>query len=391
VDLFEAAPFGTDQRGRVVVLTLMFVSVIIGSIPRMGKTFTLRLLLLIAALDPRAEVHAYDLKGTGDLDALAPVAHALRAGDDDEDILYALKDLRDLRSELRRRAKVIRSLPKDRCPESKVTPELASDRSLRLHPIVIGADECQVWFEHAKHGGEFEEICTDLVKRGPALGIILILATQRPDSKSLPTGISANAGVRICLRVMGQMENDMVLGTSAYKNGVRATMFALKDKGICYLSGEGETPRIVAGAYVDAPTAEVIALRGRGLRIAARTLTGYAAGQDLQAERETATVLADILAVLADSEDKLHSYVVVERLAQLRPEAYGQWVSQTSDMAPGEAKTAKATALANAIKPYGVTTVQVNRTGPNGRRENSQGIVRKAIAEALERAHGSQA
>ncbi|MEU1156480.1 hypothetical protein ABZ369_26180, partial [Streptomyces sp. NPDC005918] len=30
-----------------------------------------------------------------------------------------------------------------------------------------------------------------------------------------PTGISANASLRLCLKVMGQLENDMVLGTSA--------------------------------------------------------------------------------------------------------------------------------------------------------------------------------
>ena len=42
-----------------------------------------------------------------------------------------------------------------------------------------------------------------------ALGTILLLATQRPDKDSLPTGISANVGIRFCLRVMGQTENDM--------------------------------------------------------------------------------------------------------------------------------------------------------------------------------------
>jgi hypothetical protein len=39
---------------------------------------------------------------------------------------------------------------------------------------------------------------------------------------------------------MGQTENDMVLGTSAYKNGLRATTFGPRDKGIGYLVGAGE-------------------------------------------------------------------------------------------------------------------------------------------------------
>ncbi|MFD5429700.1 cell division protein FtsK, partial [Streptomyces sp. NPDC127084] len=246
VDLFKPVAFGTDQRGRWIEITLMYIAGIIGAIPRMGKTFLLRLLMLIAALDPRAELHTYDLKGTGDLDPVGDaVSHRHRAGEEDEDIEYALADLRALQEELRRRAKMIRSLPRDICPESKVTSVLADKKSLGLHPIVIGVDECQKWFEHEKYGKELEQICTDLVKRGPATGIVLLLATQRPDAKSLPTGISANASARWCLKVMGQVENDMVLGTSSYRRGVRATMFSWADKGICYFMGEGADARIV--------------------------------------------------------------------------------------------------------------------------------------------------
>ena len=111
VDLFKPVVFGNDQRMRDVAVTLMFASVVVGSIPRMGKTFLLRLLLLIAALDPRAELHAFDFKGTGDFGALEPVCHRYRAGDDDEDVLYVLNSLRELQDELRRRAKVIRPCP----------------------------------------------------------------------------------------------------------------------------------------------------------------------------------------------------------------------------------------------------------------------------------------
>lgn len=64
----------------------------------------------------------------------------------------------------------------------RLTSALADKRSLGLHPIVIGVDECQVLFEHAEHGKGFDEIATDLVKRGPATGIVLLLATQRPDA-----------------------------------------------------------------------------------------------------------------------------------------------------------------------------------------------------------------
>ncbi len=307
VDLFKPVAFGTDQRGRWVEVTLMYIAGIVGAIPRMGKTFLLRLLLLIAALDPRAELHTYDLKGTGDLDPVGEkCSHRHRAGEDDEDIEYAIQDLRALREELRRRAKMIRSLPRDICPESKVTSELASKPKLGLHPIVVGVDECQVWFEHPKYGAEFEEICTDLVKRGPATGITLLLATQRPDSKSLPTGISANASTRFCMKVMGQIENDMVLGTGSYKRGVRATMFAWGDKGIHYFVGEGSDARIVRSVYVDAVIAEAIASRARKLREDAGTLTGHAAGQAPDVDATASyDLLRDLLAVVAPEEPKV--------------------------------------------------------------------------------------
>ncbi len=298
VDLFRPVVFGNDQRMRDVSVTLMFAAVVVGSIPRMGKTFLMRLFLLIAALDPRAELHAFDFKGTGDFGALEPVCHRYRAGEENDDIEYVLDALRELKEELRRRAKVIKSLPRSRCPESKVTPELASDKSLGLHPIVAGFDECQVPFEHEEHGKEIEAICTDLVKRGPALGIVTLFGTQRPDAKSLPTGISANAVLRFCLKVMGQPANDMVLGTSMYKAGYRATMFSRSDRGICWMAGEGDDPRIVASAFVDAVAAEQIAARARQVREEYGNVTGHAIGNGPEKSGQS-DVLADVLSAIA--------------------------------------------------------------------------------------------
>ncbi|MFC9115007.1 cell division protein FtsK [Streptomyces sp. NPDC057092] len=375
VDLFKPVAYGTDQRGRWVAATLMYIAGVIGAIPRMGKTFLLRLLLLIAALDPRAELHTYDMKGTGDLDPVGDaVSHRHAAGDDDDSIEYCLNDFRALREELRRRTKVIRSLPRDICPESKVTSELADKRSLGLHPIVIGVDECQVLFEHPEHAKEFEEIATDLVKRGPATGIVLLLATQRPDAKALPTGISANASARWCLKVMGQLENDMVLGTSAYKRGVRATMFAWGDKGIHYFVGEGSDARIVRSVYIDGREAEAIGARARRLREEAGTLSGHALGEAPEPTTAAYDLLADILAVVAAKEAKLWSETVVSRLAELRPEVYDGWDPD---------------ALAAALKPHGISTIQVGRR-VDGKVVNRRGIDRSHITSAIAERSGKR-
>ncbi|MGV9364260.1 FtsK/SpoIIIE domain-containing protein [Amycolatopsis sp. NPDC003731] len=368
VDLFTAQPFGTDQRGRWVPITLMFASMVIGAVPRMGKTVTLRELLLIAALDPRAVLYAYDLKGTGDLSPLGQCAHGYGVGDDPEDIERMVVEMRELRNEMRRRTKVIRNLPESVCPDNKVTPELAARKDLRLAPIVVGVDECQVWFEHPEHGEELEEICTDLVKRGPALGITLILATQRPDAKSLPTGISANAILRFCLKVMGQQANDMVLGTSQYKSGVRATMFARSDRGIGYLAGEGDDAQIVRSVYKDATDAKKIAAGARARREALGNITGYAAGEAVDVEAARLDPLADTIAVFQRGEDKLWSDAIVTRLAELRPGQYRGWTAQN---------------LATALKPYGVKPKQVWSTDPDtGKGANRNGYTRDALTTA---------
>ncbi|MEV1086153.1 cell division protein FtsK [Streptomyces sp. NPDC050211] len=368
VDLFKPVVFGNDQRMADVSVTLMFASVVVGSIPRMGKTFLMRLFLLIAALDPRAALYAFDFKGTGDFGALEPVCHRYRAGDEDEDILYVLESLRELRAELRRRAKVIKSLPRSRCPESKVTPELANDKSLGLHPIVAGFDECQVPFEHEKYGAEIEEIATDLGKRGPALGMTMLFGTQRPDAKSLPTGISSNAVLRFCLKVMGQPANDMVLGTSMYKAGYRATMFSRTDRGICWMAGEGDDPRIVASAFVDAVGAEQVVVRARKMREAYGNITGHAIGETPDSGEPAFDLLADIVKVVAADEDKVWNEKVAARLASLRPEMYGGWKAET---------------VTTNLRPHGIAAQDVWGTTDKGKGTTRRGIARADITKAI--------
>jgi len=352
VDMFSPVPFATDQRGRPITIVLMFVSIIIGAIPRMGKTFILRLILLICALDVRAEEHVYDFKGTGDLAPLRQVAHRYRAGDDDDDIEYFLADMRALREEMRRRTKVVREYAAkypDRCRENKVTPELASRKDLGLHPIVIGVDECHVPFTHPDHGTELVAIATDLAKRGPALGILQVLATQRPDAKAIPSDISTAAVLRMCLKVMRQIENDQVLGQSAHKNGYKATMFDFEDKGIFYFSGEGSAPRICRAHEIDSPAATKIAARARTMREQAGRLTGYALGEDQ--DTEARSFLADVLAVFG-TDAKLWSETLAERLSESMP---GVYADITKD------------AVGSQLRALEVTVKRVRETGKDPR------------------------
>ena len=372
VDLFEPFPLGADPRGRTVPITLMFASMVVGAQPRMGKSFTVRLLLLAAALDPRAELHIYDLKGGADFLPLDQVAHRFRIGDDPDDIAYLLADLRAAKADMARRYKVLRSLPREVCPEGKVTPALANRRDLGLHPVVWALDECQRAFEHPEHGKEIAATVEDLSKRGPAAGVMVICATQRPDARSLPTGISSNAALRFCLRVAGQIENDMVLGTSSYQGGTRATMFTRADRGVGYLAGEGEDPVIVRTAYLDAEAADKIAGRARAARKLAGLLTGHAAGVEDLPEQDRTTVLDHLLEVWPPDLSAVWCADLAERLAETWPARYGGWI--------GEQVTA-------AVKPHGVSPRQVKRT-LEGRVTNRNGLGLVDVQAARDGHHG---
>ncbi|MQA62364.1 MAG: cell division protein FtsK [Actinophytocola sp.] len=378
VDLFGEVPFGFDPRGRLVSVLLMFANVLIGAMPGAGKTFALRVLVLAAALDPTAQLRLFELKGSGDLSAFEPIAHDYASGPDDGTIEACLLSLRQVHSDLEARAKTIANLPRDICPENKVTRELAARRSLGLFPLVVAIDECQELFSHPTFGKEAGELCTAIIKRGRALGVILILATQRPDKDSLPTGISANVGIRFCLRVMGQLENDMVLGTSSYKNGVRATTFTARDKGIGYLTGAADDPQITRAAYLDGPATEKIVARARALRDRAGTITGHAAGDTTEADkRATVSLVADVAAVLQRGESKVWSETIVDRLAELRPDIYREWAQADP--------RAKANALAAALKPFGIDTLQVYGKTDDSKPANRRGVLADDVRTAANR------
>lgn len=280
IDLFDPQPFGTDPKGNWVAFTLMFVSGVIGAVPRMGKTFALRLLLLIAALDPRAEIHAYDLKEPATSrrwsrwrTATAPVTRTTTSSTRWVRCGAARGDAPPYQGDPRTAARHL--------PGQPAHHRACVKKSLGLHPIVVGSDEVQKWFEHKDHGKDIEEIVTDLVKRGPATGIVVLLATQRPDAKSIPAQISDNAILRFCLMVSGQVPNDMVLGTSSYQNGERATEFNFKrDKGVGLLKGVVDETTTVKTVKFNGPDSVALIERARAHRQAEGRITGYAAGLD---------------------------------------------------------------------------------------------------------------
>jgi S-DNA-T family DNA segregation ATPase FtsK/SpoIIIE len=239
--------------------------------------------------------------------------------------------VRELRVEMDRRSDIIDSLSHEECPESKVTGHLIRTRpDLRLGWIVFALDETQMIFgygdkdlkAHKVIRQELRSGIEELVKLGPALGIIVILATQDVVEETVPNQISRMAVIRMCLKVEDDKSNNRILGAGAYGRGLNATMFTQEDLGIGYLKAEGGTPQIVRTVWgLDKPACESIAARGRQLRIAAGTLSGDAYGEEATEEAEQVDLLADCREVM-DSDGGRAAMLLGElreALAELRP------------------------------------------------------------------------
>ncbi len=379
VNFWEGFPFGVDERGTTVGLCLLWAAMLVGAIPRQGKTFVARLVALGAALDPHVQLRVHDLKGGPDWVPFRHVAHRLFYGDrPDPDtgvdpILALLDGARELLAEVDHRNRTLRTLPPAVCPEGKLTEELSRTTSAAMPLILLVIDEVQRAFLHKEYGPELEEVLTDLAKVGPSAGIMLLAATQKPDAKSTPTGFRDQFGVKFALRVTTRDASEAVLGAGAYGEGLDASKLSPDALGCGLLRGTGDSGSVQGGRTVrtylaDSTDAETICLRGRALREAAGTLDGMAAGQVPSATPPDYSAAADTLMVMG-AEDKAHSDVLCSRLAERWPDRYAEWQPKQ---------------LGAALKPHRVATRQVWATGLDGQAANKSGVLRADLLTALD-------
>jgi S-DNA-T family DNA segregation ATPase FtsK/SpoIIIE len=366
VDVFKPFPFATTPRLDTVMAELMFRNWLFGGQPGSGKTFAMRLLVLAAALCPIVELRGYELKGVGDFKPIEPVCAEYGNGNDDTTLTACARMFDWLYGEGQKRSKRIEHyFNLGKAPENKVTPELAVLPGSGLHPLVVFVDEIQELFLFGKVGKTAGEMAEKCIKLFRALGIILILGTQIPDKDSLPTGITRNINTRFCLSVADQVANDMILGTSAYKLGYRATVFEpVTEAGWGILAGMGK-PGARRSFYVNNDAATKVMTRA----IAARAAAGVLPDSGLARELPAFDVLADVAAVWPPGEDAAWNETLLERLTQLRPDVYGRWE-------PAQLTAAMAT--------FGINTGQIGRR-IEGKTVNRRGPAHADILAAVTR------
>jgi len=372
-DLFDPIPFGFDPRGRLVTVPLMSANMLIGGIMGSGKTSAILTITLTGALDPTAELWIYELKGSGDLDAVKPICHRYVSGDDDEDCKAALDSLKALEREMKRRKALIKSMDRKHFPNGrKVSKELAAMPDLGLHPLLAIYDECHTLFE-SEYGKEAALVAGRLIRKARAYGILLVFTTQRPDAKSIPRVITDNALIRFCLAVTGHIPNDLIMGTGAYKRGIRATIFNPQtEPGAGQLGTGGLGAQVARAAFITQAEAYDVAARALAMRTALGTLTGEAAGEVIVDEEEV-NILDQVLTIWEDGAEAMHSHRLIELLAERWPMTYGNLLTME--------KAAASTALSGMLKGAKVATKAVNIRGCCG---SARGIHASDLPAAYE-------
>lgn len=326
-NLWNKVPFGRDEKSRHVAFPLIWTSMLIGALPRMGKTNVLRVLTAAAALDPWARIICFDGKGGADLAPLEAIAHAFGVGSD-RDVAKALRDtLATLVEDMRRRYSIIRSMPRSECPQAKLTKNLSRDRKRDMPITLIVVDEFQLYLG-SEYGEQIYELLKTLVQVGPGAGFIVVLSTQRPSSTIMKTDLRDSMGLRYGMRSATRESSEMIMGSGSYKAGLDTTRFEAEHRGVGILLGTDDSemtdkgPLTVHSYLLDLPEFEAICKRGRALREGADTLSGVAAGEENEALSDR--VLEHVAAAFR-GEEQAHSQVLVARMADDHPGLYEGW------------------------------------------------------------------
>jgi len=363
--VFRPAPFGFDPRFRDVLTLLAELNFLIAGRPGSGKSGLLRALLTIAGLDPSCELKGAEYKGVGDFIDLEALHSSYFCGLTDDDFAGGLQILRwalrecDLRGERVKRAKLA-----GRAPDGKITPELAYAQNSGLHPVVVWFDEAHELFTHPKFGAEAKDIATKVVKRGRALGIIMIIATQIPDKDSLPPALVRSIGARLCAAVSDHVANNMILGSGSYARGWDATQLRPQtDAGWCYFAAIHD-PQLVRGQYPDRATWLRIVKRMTELR-GGRVVGAPISEDEIPTPRD---VLIDIIEIFERvNRTGIWWPDLLAYLREIDPAYYGSWTE---------------TGLSAAAGRLQVPSVNVKKPGT---KDTARGCRRTAVEAAIER------
>jgi len=118
----------------------------------------------------------------------------------------------------------------------------------------------------AREQKAFSALTRDLVARGRAAGVIVILATQRPSYQVIDPSLRDLFGYRWAFRCTTDASSDTVLGHGWASEGYTAADVDPLARGVGWLLSESGTPERVKAAYLTDDDIRCLATRAASLR-----------------------------------------------------------------------------------------------------------------------------
>lgn len=288
VDLWDGVVVGADETGRPVTVPLVFSGLLVGGMPRMGKTNLVNNVLASTLLDRHAQLWLVDGKG---IDSRPLIPYATRhCGPDVEDFAQLMADLV---VEMDRRADRIADAGLD-----KLSKELCHKE---MPLIVLSVDElARYTTDTSKEAKQAIADLRTIVSVGPACGIIPVLATQKPEAKVVPSAIRDLIRTRLAVYCATYQASDTILGDGAATKGTDASELDPETPGVAWMVGATRHPLMLRGYVMGPPELRAVADAAARLRTAAG--------------KEVPAVLVRALAAMGDA-DRMRSQDLAEALS----------------------------------------------------------------------------
>ena len=237
LSIHQPISLGVDENGAEVTIELAYRNLLVAGEPGGGKSVLLNNIVGHAALCPDVRLVLIDGKRV-ELGMWREIADVFVGNAVDQ----GLTVLADLQAEMDARYDWLDSNGRRKIVQADGVPFiLVVVDELAYFSATVGTKKSQ---------DEWINLTRDLVARGRAAGIIMVLATQRPSADIVPTSLRDICAYRCAFRCTTDASSDIILGTGWAKQGYNATDITPEQRGVGWLLAEGGIPRRFKAAYL---------------------------------------------------------------------------------------------------------------------------------------------
>jgi DNA segregation ATPase FtsK/SpoIIIE, S-DNA-T family len=247
LSMFGPVHLGIDENGELVYVDLAERNMLLGGEPGGGKSNALNLIVAHGALSGDCKLILIDGKQV----ELGPWRHCadMFIGPSIDDALTCARQLQQIMNT--RYNRLLAAGARKITPDSGEPVYLVVIDEYAYFSATVGTKPQQA---------EYSALTRDLVARGRAAGVIVILATQRPSHQVIDPSLRDLFGYRWAFRCTTDSSSDTVLGHGWAGEGYSAATIDPLARGVSWLLSETGVPRRIKTAYLtDRQIAELAA------------------------------------------------------------------------------------------------------------------------------------